>query len=483
MSPMRSMFVFAAASFATTAAAQAEPAETRRITTPFGPGRVLHDQPKAEEAKYTLWLCYPGDRGEYPDHRQYLEDLQVRWQAKGVAIALAMSPEAGKRVAEGHPRFVVATTGHDFPPRAEVYAGASTTTVMLFAGDEMLHAQNGLDGAVDVLNSYIDGGADALGNEQSQQLDFLVGQIPDGGDYGSEVDRYLGLFPRSGRAHAAKVLFHWWCEGDLDAARTAVDAGIDALSRDSVPMTVFADLVLRGDRHDASVAKKLAVAMAPAAAAAPDGVFTQLVHLRALLRAGQDRVAGRIIATLPKQLEGQPHHQIVFAETLMEGDTPAAYRDVAQRALAAAENGGAGDLGLDRWIFGARHKVLKRCGDEQAAAKLMVEYRKAAGEGRDLNNDAWYLIVQTPTMGRFDTLALAQAQELERQMGDAISFGNKDTVALAYFVNGHVDKAVELQTDATEQGGNQAVYVGRLTRFRAAQEELAAWREQGADKK
>jgi hypothetical protein len=477
------MFALAAAALASTAVTQAEPAEARRVTTPFGPTRVLHDQPEADAAKYTLWLAYADDRGEYQDHRQYLEDLQVRWQPKGVAIALVLSPDAAKRVAAGQPRFVVATTGRDLPAAAETYAGTSTTTVMLFAGDEMLHAQNGLDGAVDVLNSCIEDGADVLGNEQCQQLDFLVGRIPDGGDYGDDVQRSLALWPRSGRAHAAEVLFHWWCDGDLAAARKAVDAGIDALSRDSVPMIVFADLVLRGDRSDPSVAKKLAVAMAPAAAAAPDGVFTQLVHLRALLRAGQDRVAGRIIATLPKQLEGRTYDQIVFAEALMEGETPAAYRDIAQRALTAAEKAASGDSGFGRLIFGARHKVLKRCGDEQAAAKLMVEYRQAAGQGRDLNNDAWYLIVQTPTMGRFDTLALAQAQELERQTGDRISSGNKDTVALAYFVNGFVDKAVELQTDAAEQSGNQAVYVARLTRFVAAQRELAERRESGGDKK
>jgi hypothetical protein len=170
------MFALAAAALASTAVAQAESAEARRVTTPFGPTRVLHDQPEADAAKYTLWLAYADDRGEYQDHRQYLEDLQVRWQPKGVAIALVLSPDAAKRVAAGQPRFVVATTGRDLPAAAETYAGTSTTTVMLFAGDEMLHAQNGLDGAVDVLNSCIEDGADVLGNEQCQQLDFLVGR-------------------------------------------------------------------------------------------------------------------------------------------------------------------------------------------------------------------------------------------------------------------------------------------------------------------
>src|SRR5262249_53239840 len=99
-----------------------------------------------------------------------------------------------------------------------------------------------------------------------------------------------------------------------------------------------------------------------------------------------------------------------------------------------------------------------------------------------LNNDAWYLIVRPETMGRFDTLALAQCEEMQRQEGEGMTYGNKDTVALAMFVNGKVDAAIELQTVATAASQNDPRYVGRLTRY---QNTLAAQRARarGAEKK
>ncbi|MBZ0150203.1 MAG: hypothetical protein K8J09_01630, partial [Planctomycetes bacterium] len=188
-----------------------------------------------------------------------------------------------------------------------------------------------------------------------------------------------------------------------------------------------------------------------------------LVYLRALLRAGQDRLAGRVIAKLQKSLK-RPQDLLLFSETLLEGSTPAAQRDQAQQALDKARAGGADA----RLCFAAQHKIQQRCGDAEAAAQTMLRYRTDVGEGRDLNNDAWYLMVRPDTMGRFDTLALAQCDELMRQMGAGISHGNKDTVALAKFLNGLVDEAIELQEDASRASGDQPQYVARLLRFKNA---------------
>ena len=252
--------------------------------------------------------------------------------------------------------------------------------------------------------------------------------------------------------------------GDLEAARKAVDDGIRTLSLEPVPMAIFADLVLRGDRQDVEVARRVAMAMAPVAAGARDGAFTQLVHLRALLQAGQDRLAGRTAATLPKKIGNDAFLNLTFCETLMEATTPQAFRDLAMQALQRAEQNG----GDRKWLYGARHKLQKRCGDDEAAAATMIGYRKKRVSADTLNNDAWYLIVRPESMGRFDTLALAQCQEMERLEGDGMDFGNKDTVALAYFVNGHLDKAIEMQSEASKASGNNPVYVGRLTRYKAS---------------
>jgi len=234
------------------------------------------------------------------------------------------------------------------------------------------------------------------------------------------------------------------------------------LADEPVPLCLFADYVLRGDRSDPSIARQLAMALAPAAAAAPDGVFTQLVYLRALLRAGQDRLAGRVAATLPKQLEGKLFFQLVFAETLMDAADPKPYRDLAERALARADQGG-----MDRrWLVAARYKVMSRCGDPaETLDKFMQAYRESEAFSNSLNNDAWYLVTQGPSMGRFDTLALAQVREMQRTEGAGMINGNKDTVALVLFVNGFVQEAVDLQTVAAAASGNQMENVGRLARF------------------
>jgi len=116
-----------------------------------------------------------------------------------------------------------------------------------------------------------------------------------------------------------------------------------------------------------------------------------------------------------------------------------------------------------------------RCGaGNDEIGKLLAEYRGSGMLQDSLNNDAWYMMVRPETMGRFDTLALAQCEEMQRQEGDSISYGSKDTVALALFVNGKIEPAIELETVAMAASQNDPRYVGRLTRYQNA---LAALRE------
>ena len=76
---------------------------------------------------------------------------------------------------------------------------------------------------------------------------------------------------------------------------------------------MFADLVLRGDRSDPSFARELALALTPVATAAPDNPFVQLVQLRALLRAGQDKLAGRMLSLVGKLCDGDARNQVLYA--------------------------------------------------------------------------------------------------------------------------------------------------------------------------
>ncbi|HEX5051864.1 MAG TPA: hypothetical protein VFZ65_08845 [Planctomycetota bacterium] len=458
----------------------------RRVETARFTVDVLLERETTTETRCTLWVAYPSDRGELLDHAQYLADLQLRFAARGVAIGVMLPRADAKALAARKPGFLVAAIEQDnsrdvVPMQAPSMNGLELGAFSMLCrgtGGDYLATWPGVDGAVDCLEAFLDDRPISPSVEEvAEQVTGLLAMVGDGGDFGAIAELCKKAWPRSGRAHAAAVLFQWWCKGDLEAARRAIDDGVKALGTEAVPMCVFADYVLRGDHTDPDIARTISVAMAPAAAAAPDGVFTQLVYLRALLRAGQDRLAGRVAAKLQKRLEGRSVDQIVFAETLMEGSTPAAFRDLAEKAIADAKAAGP----YSRWAYAARHKVLVRCGELEAAKKLMVEYRGSEADANSLNNDAWYLIVRPETMGRFDTLALAQCQEMERKEGAGMSYGNKDTVALAYFVNGDVEKAVELETVAEKASNGDPEYVGRLARYRAVLAERE--RKQTADKK
>lgn len=463
MPRMRTFAMVVLALFGGRVFAQQEPPA---VASPWGPVRIVHEKAGiTAETRWVLWVRYPDFAHAYLDHATYLADLQSRFGDRGVRIVVVGAGAAAAAAkSPGHSIAELAQDEAEVPPFAvwSALAPAQTPAEPV--------AWNELDGAVDRIEAALSDRGDANIAGSEELLASLLQSLGDGGDYGAGVEQVVAALPKSGRAHAAAVLFQWWCKGDYQAARAAVDAALKALAGEAVPLCVFADMALRGDRTDPTIAKALAMALAPVAAGAPDGLFTQLVYLRALVRAGQDRLAGRIAATLPKRLAGKPWEQLVFAEALMEAADPKPFRDIAELQIREAESGGADR----RFVYGAKHKVLVRCGvAPERCDELAREYRGSDVFSSSLNNDAWYMVTLQPTMGRFDTLALAQAQEMQRQEGDRMDHGNRDTVALVLFLNGQVEAAVELQTAAARGSNNDPEYVGRLTRFENA---LAAQR-------
>lgn len=452
------------------------------VETPVGPAHeawVPDSQPK--DVRWTLWLPYDAADGALLDHTLHLSDLQRRHAAAGLRINVVLDTASAKIAAARKPGFAVWSLQ---PPPAEpaqqpetdvqveqvviddLGFGGSTfgwQASYFCRGQELRRVLPSLDLFTDVVAPALADEAKLPENDEAAAVVFsLLQSVGDAYVDAQQIPPLIAALPHSGHARALAVLQQWWGSGDYEAADAAIEAGLQALAGEPISLCVFADLVLRGDRSD-RFARRLAAELGPVAAAAPEGPFTQLVYLRTLLRAGQDRLAGRVIAKLQKSLK-RPQDLLLFSETLLEGSTPAAQRDQAQQALDKARAGGADA----RLCFAAQHKIQQRCGDAEAAAQTMLRYRTDVGEGRDLNNDAWYLMVRPDTMGRFDTLALAQCDELMRQMGAGISHGNQDTVALAKFLNGLVDEAIELQADASRASGDQPPYVARLLRFKNA---------------
>jgi hypothetical protein len=404
------------------------------------------------EPKWTLFVCT--NAAGLEGQRGCLEELQKRFGERGARIAAVLPRDDAKLLASKKPPFAVGTLDEATALAGTCWFAAGAQTPFFAA----------VDGAADLLAAAADG--KDLGPLQLalQQLESLLANVGDGGDFRAAAAQAVAALPHSGRARATAVLVEWWCTGDLAAVRKRFDAGMHDLAAEPWALAAFADLVLRGDHNDPSFAKELALALTPVAAAAPDNPFVQQVQLRALLRAGQDKLAGRMLSAVGKLCAHSARDQVLYAETLMEANEPAPYRALAERALDAAAAAG----GDPRWIAAARHKVLVRSGaPAEECDKLLADFRAASNiDDGQLNNDAWYMMVRAETMGRFDTYALGQCEEMKRQEGDNMSYGNKDTLALALFLNGKVQEAIELETVAMAASNNDPDYLGRVTRFK-----------------
>lgn len=406
------------------------------------------------EIKATLWMVYRGVRDlRFVEQRAHLQELQQRYADRGVRIVVVLPTDAGKELAAANPAFGVVEIGE----RLEL------------EDPELLDLGEGPFGylPLDVMEDLFLGLGDvARLVDLAEEMQSLLAIVGDGGDLADGVATVAKHLPHSGRAQALRVLHAWWCKGDLTQARAAFDEGLAALADRSHALVEFADLVLRGDRSDPAYAKALVSHVAPIAAAAPEAALAQLVLLRALLRSGQDKLAGRMLTRTAKVVAESGIYQLWFAETLMEAAAPAPYRDLAERAIQAAQV-----LGADpRLCYAARHKLLIRTGAPLAEAEaLMTDARKVLGEDAvlSLNNDAWYLMTRIDTMGRFDTYALAQCEEMQRQEGENLSYGNKDTCSLALFLNGQIARAIELETEALAASRKDPEYAARLARYRA----------------
>lgn len=110
---------------------------------------------------------------------------------------------------------------------------------------------------------------------------------------------------------------------------------------------------------------------------------------------------------------------------------------------------------------------------QRAKSTLDTLVDQVGDDVRRLNSVAWDLMTDKDTAGRFDEYALALAERMERQGGNRLDHRYLDTIALARFLNGDVDRAVALQQRAIERGGSNDDYRRRLRTYQAAQAAIA----------
>jgi len=131
----------------------------------------------------------------------------------------------------------------------------------------------------------------------------------------------------------------------------------------------------------------------------------------------------------------------------------------------------------------SHYQWLRDQGHQQRAKGTLTKVVDRVGDdvGR-LNSVAWDLMTDKATAGKFDEVALAMTQRMEASMAKAgakngrrrsqVHYNHLDTAALANFLNGHVEKAINLQRQAIERGGRSDDFRRRLRTYEAAQSAL-----------
>jgi len=461
-----------------------------------GIGRwLLHEPPAGDAPKLTLRCVYPADQHTLADQSAYLSDLQRRFGELGLRVVVLLQGEVQKATAvDPAASYSLGTITGEAPAGARAIGPVALQQLLqqrdqwdafgpaqlLTPANELLFAGLPSAGLAGAIRRGLAGKLDADAEFRNARIraDLLSGSMSNGGDFHVPIDALLAHEPTDGIAWALRYLDQL-DNGHVAEARATAKAACQALAEEMMPLMAFVDLALRADR-DPVVLREVAMALLPAAAAAPDSPLLQLVQLRALLRSGRDRDAGKLVQRLPKLLAGRPQELLAFAATLADAPAPQPWRDAAERAIATAAQ-----LGADpRWLLASRYQVARHCAEDAAgAARLLAEYQKGPGAQNDLNNDAWYLMAHLDTMGRFDSFALAQCEELQRVEGANISAGNQDTVALALFRNGRIDAAIELQTTAAQRAGNMPTYAGRLERYRQTKALRADGKQDGGERR
>ncbi len=112
--------------------------------------------------------------------------------------------------------------------------------------------------------------------------------------------------------------------------------------------------------------------------------------------------------------------------------------------------------------------------DQRAEQALAAVVEQAGSDSGRLAHLARELMTEKETAGQFDRVALALAQQIEKDKSRHRDARLLDTMALANFLNGGIEHAIVLQQAAIKNGGNNDEYRTRLRTYEAARTALAA---------
>lgn len=430
---------------------------------------LLGEGPAVATAKVIVFGDYANLRALRLD-LDHLEGLQKRFGERGVCVAARLrertTAEPVKALKPAVP------VGYLEPPpgsapdahgRADLFAGLDRLSVAEVKGKGSWQGapQFGLSWFVEqALLGKLD--VPALAGA-TQQRNLLLSQFGEqaGIELRPRVEQVLQYCPQDGVAWGMRYVIE--AERLCDTAAAQATLGTACKNLEPAALAAFADLALRSEPRNRDLGLELVGALTPAAASVPRDLRVQLCLLRALVRAGADREVGRVASMLAKPCGEHADLALLLAEILADASMPAVHKDLAQRALDQAAGLGANPM----LLAAARHKVAARCGEDQTVAKQLADaFVEAFARQMTLNGAAWQFMTQLETKGRYDPLVLDLC---ERMLEDKnISFSYIDTVAVAMFVNGRLQEALDLQKKAIGIGGIKPTFAERLLRYETA---------------
>jgi hypothetical protein len=397
----------------------------------------------------------------------YLADLQRRHGERGLVVVGVV----GDAATPGGERWVGCRLALDEGAAVaiawQLAPAPSANLVLLDAAGRVAFVGTAGAGLCDAIESVLSGRREPGRDRQVADLRL---ELPAGFDdlTAAAAEHLLPAVahaPADGLLQGLLYLVQATKASDLVAALATARAAVTRMAGESRPLAVFADLALRGDPRRPELCQLLREPLQAAAQAQPHDPVVQLALLRVLVQLGLDREVGRVAMRSRKLVTVVPDHALDFASLLTLDGNAAAHRDLATLAVDAAERLQA----MPRLVTAARYGIAVRCAQDRDAQKqLLDEYLKDTDMRVSINNDCWYLMTELGTMGRFDVFAAGLAERMLEQR-EGMDYFEFDTAALAMFLAGRGDEAIELQQEAIKKGGNgNPEYTERLARYQQA---------------
>ncbi|HLQ38411.1 MAG TPA: hypothetical protein VK348_11455 [Planctomycetota bacterium] len=405
-----------------------------------------------------LVLAAYDDLDDLREHADHLHLLQLRLHDRGLQVVALLGNAPAPLAIDPQWSFAIGRVdGMVAEPLLQLSDGSGT---VLWCG----RPEHGLlTAAATALDGKLDPAVCARDAESRQNLCSGLDDLP-AADLQPQIAQLLLHNPQDGIAWALQYLVQTRRLGDVAAARQTLAAAGRELAAAPAALGAFADLALRADRHDRQTVQALLPVLTQTAPAAGGDSRLQLAVLRALVRGGHRQEIKRRAERLRAAFDHRPEQLLQLAEILADEHGGKDWAVVAGTALARAEQ-----LQADpRSVVAVRYRLLRNCsGDAAAAARLLASHTAELGGDTGVNNDAWYLMTELPTMGRFDDLAIALCDQLLLHR-DRLEAFELDTCALGRWLAGDTAAAVELEATAATRDGSRGSYEERLQVYRSA---------------